>query len=207
MKTTECAVCGKKDGLQHHHFVPLGAGGKDINRNLLTLCQRHHEVMHDMARKKHRHGALVSAGIQRAKDSGVLLGPKPSPIEKFSESEGKRPPIDDVLVNLHARDRLPFYLIAELKWFHVIGGSVDIPGGGKIDLSSKTKKSIEHALKEGNITGDGLGNFISMVRLATKTRRTEAKMGEPAKASALKMRVGRWKNPREEIDWSIVLQR
>jgi len=32
-----CAVCGRRDSLEHHHFVPRSSGGGDDETNALTL--------------------------------------------------------------------------------------------------------------------------------------------------------------------------
>lgn len=42
----ECALCGRRDGLQIHHVVPRGKGGVDEMWNLITLCPMCHQLIH-----------------------------------------------------------------------------------------------------------------------------------------------------------------
>ncbi len=41
-----CAVCDSADGLQIHHVVPRGKGGRSDKYNLITLCWRCHSMAH-----------------------------------------------------------------------------------------------------------------------------------------------------------------
>jgi hypothetical protein len=44
-------VCGRRDQLQVHHLSYDHAGeGKEPDRDLLTLCRRHHELAHEYER-------------------------------------------------------------------------------------------------------------------------------------------------------------
>lgn len=41
-----CRDCGATTGLDVHHIIPLGRGGKTVKRNLITLCRACHERRH-----------------------------------------------------------------------------------------------------------------------------------------------------------------
>ena len=43
-----CTICGKNgDGLvTYHHLKSRGAGGSDEENNLMSLCQAHHNEIH-----------------------------------------------------------------------------------------------------------------------------------------------------------------
>ena len=43
-----CAICGKLEGLETHHIVPLSHGGRTVKANLIVLCKTCH-------RRKHKH--------------------------------------------------------------------------------------------------------------------------------------------------------
>ena len=43
----KCVNCGK-DGEVIHHIYPKGRGGKDEKNNLVTLCLKCHEMVHQM---------------------------------------------------------------------------------------------------------------------------------------------------------------
>jgi hypothetical protein len=73
MKLDFCAICGRTDTLEHHHFVPRGLGGADVDTNLLTLCADHHGAMHEMRRRSDIR-ALTKAALAALKARGVRLG-------------------------------------------------------------------------------------------------------------------------------------
>ena len=50
MITKYCVVCGSKNNLQNHHFIPVILGGTDDEKNIITLCETHHDFIHN--RKK-----------------------------------------------------------------------------------------------------------------------------------------------------------
>ncbi|MCK9369449.1 HNH endonuclease [Candidatus Dojkabacteria bacterium] len=37
--------CGITEGLDVHHLVPVGAGGRDEEGNLITICRKHHNMI------------------------------------------------------------------------------------------------------------------------------------------------------------------
>lgn len=41
-----CALCDSTEGLQLHHYIPRGKGGKDCPMNMITLCWRCHAAAH-----------------------------------------------------------------------------------------------------------------------------------------------------------------
>ena len=41
-----CQNCNSKEHLAVHHIYPKGRGGKDINENLITLCDKCHYMVH-----------------------------------------------------------------------------------------------------------------------------------------------------------------
>ena len=48
-----CALCDSTDGIQVHHYVPRGCGGKHHLHNLITLCWRCHGTAHGVAIYEH----------------------------------------------------------------------------------------------------------------------------------------------------------
>ena len=47
MITNYCVVCGDKNNLYNHHFIPLSMEeGVDENINIITLCNYHHNFIH-----------------------------------------------------------------------------------------------------------------------------------------------------------------
>ena len=83
MKTNYCALCGTKEKLHNHHIVPKARGGGDEFTNMLTLCETHHEWIHqvrpgtfnkmsELAKIKQKEG------IEKAKKLGKYKGRKPS---------------------------------------------------------------------------------------------------------------------------------
>jgi|TARA_Y100000289_G_C3801281_1_gene89108 hypothetical protein len=75
MELNFCAVCGKTEDLQYHHFTPRIDGGSDDETNILTLCYEHHCEIHGKPyRNKIHHAELTRKGLQRARERGVRLG-------------------------------------------------------------------------------------------------------------------------------------
>lgn len=77
MRLGFCAVCGATEGLEHHHFKPLGDGGIDEPANILTLCGPHHGDVHNMRRVGDVR-KLTREALARRKAAGVKLG-SPNP--------------------------------------------------------------------------------------------------------------------------------
>ena len=48
MITDFCVICGTKEKLHNHHIVPKARDGGDESTNLLTLCETHHEWIHQI---------------------------------------------------------------------------------------------------------------------------------------------------------------
>lgn len=70
-----CAVCGSRDRIEHHHFVPRSSGGGDGEKNMLTLCAGCHSTIHEMrVGRRLNHAETIRAGLQRAKAQGKRLG-------------------------------------------------------------------------------------------------------------------------------------
>lgn len=60
-----CRTCKRDKNLTVHHIIPRSAKGKDVPRNLITLCRKCHDVVHDM----YRSGLLTPAAMREwAKD-------------------------------------------------------------------------------------------------------------------------------------------
>jgi hypothetical protein len=75
MRLEFCAVCGRRDGLEQHHFVPRSVGGSDDEQNMLTLCAACHSTMHEMrVGRRLNHAATIKSGLARAKAQGKRLG-------------------------------------------------------------------------------------------------------------------------------------
>lgn len=45
-KENKCEICENKSNLCIHHIIPLSAGGKDIESNLLVCCLNCHRALH-----------------------------------------------------------------------------------------------------------------------------------------------------------------
>lgn len=76
-----CAVCGKTEDLQYHHWLPVELGGKDEPENIIVLCAKHHQEFHRQGGAI-KHNRLVREGIRKAKERGVHVGKKPADYEK-----------------------------------------------------------------------------------------------------------------------------
>ena len=44
----ECLFCGTKDNLTLHHIIPRRIGGKDDTENLVLLCEKCHQSLHQI---------------------------------------------------------------------------------------------------------------------------------------------------------------
>jgi hypothetical protein len=74
MKLCFCVICGTNKNLQHHHIVPRSLGGDDHQHNILTLCNDHHNWIHNI-RKTRSKGGFVAA-IKAGQKNGVGGRPK-----------------------------------------------------------------------------------------------------------------------------------
>jgi len=43
----KCAECGTTENLTNHHLIPKYVGGKDIKSNLIILCRKCHNKVHE----------------------------------------------------------------------------------------------------------------------------------------------------------------
>lgn len=43
-----CCNCGDNRNIEFHHIVPLSLGGKDILTNIVPLCNRCHNLIHNV---------------------------------------------------------------------------------------------------------------------------------------------------------------
>ena len=46
-KPNFCAVCGKTNDLQYHHWIPVAIGGETVPENIIVLCAKHHQELHE----------------------------------------------------------------------------------------------------------------------------------------------------------------
>jgi hypothetical protein len=75
MKLLFCVICGTNKDLQHHHIVPLAAGGEDHQHNIITLCCDHHDWIHGIRRTRSMpFSELVKLGQQKAGNYGGRPG-------------------------------------------------------------------------------------------------------------------------------------
>ena len=42
-----CRICKCEEKLEHHHIIPLSEGGANIRQNLVVLCRKHHDDVHN----------------------------------------------------------------------------------------------------------------------------------------------------------------
>jgi len=70
-----CAVCGRTDDLQYHHFEPDN-GHNTVPENILVLCAKHHQELHQQGGEV-KHNVLIQEGIKRARERGVRIGKPP----------------------------------------------------------------------------------------------------------------------------------
>ena len=68
-----CAVCGIKENLHSHHFIPKVYNGENDETNLLTLCEEHHYQLHSM-RRKLGGPELIKEGQRKLRDKNKKLG-------------------------------------------------------------------------------------------------------------------------------------
>ena len=77
MKLFFCVICGTNKNLEDHHIKPVSRGGDNHQHNFITLCEEHHEMIHQI-----RPGAwndrkeLIKIGREKAKQDGVKFGRK-----------------------------------------------------------------------------------------------------------------------------------
>ena len=76
MKLDFCVLCGSKENLHHHHVIPKVKGGTDDEDNLITLCEKHHEMIHNI-QQCDDFFELARLGRERARREGVKFGMKP----------------------------------------------------------------------------------------------------------------------------------
>ena len=76
MKLDFCVLCGSKENLHHHHVIPKVKGGSDDEDNLITLCEKHHEMIHNI-QQCDDFFELARLGRERARREGVKFGMKP----------------------------------------------------------------------------------------------------------------------------------
>jgi hypothetical protein len=75
MKLRFCVICGTNKNLHHHHVIPKVSGGTDHQHNLITLCDKHHEMVHRI-RHVDNWFELARKGREKAMARGVRFGAK-----------------------------------------------------------------------------------------------------------------------------------
>ena len=76
MKLDFCVLCGTTENLHHHHVIPKVKGGTDDEDNFITLCEKHHHMIHNMRQDADMY-ELARIGREKARRSGVKFGRKP----------------------------------------------------------------------------------------------------------------------------------
>ena len=79
LKGTKCSNCGCEVGnhIVFHHIIPIAAGGKNIDSNIVPLCTNCHYKIHNISNNnKISHSELTKIGIEKAKARGVQIGRK-----------------------------------------------------------------------------------------------------------------------------------
>ena len=76
MRLDFCVACGTRENLNHHHLQPRCRGGKDIESNLITVCQYHHGVIHHYEPSNNLK-QLIKEGQRKAKLRGVRVFASP----------------------------------------------------------------------------------------------------------------------------------
>lgn len=76
MLPKKCCNCGSTENLGYHHIVPCECGGNDVPTNVAVLCANCHSRVHYGKDGVIDHGALISAGMAKARSNGVKLGRK-----------------------------------------------------------------------------------------------------------------------------------
>ena len=85
MITDFCVICGKKDELHNHHIIPESMGGTDESTNLITLCDEHHEWIHQLRPGTwNKHNKLISNSLKEAKELGFKIG---RPTRKWEKND------------------------------------------------------------------------------------------------------------------------
>mgnify|MGYP001303705599 CR=1 FL=1 len=77
MKLRFCVLCGTTENLHHHHVIPKIKGGIDDDENLITVCDKHHHMIHNMRQNVDMY-ELARIGREKARRSGVKFGRKPA---------------------------------------------------------------------------------------------------------------------------------
>lgn len=77
-----CAVCGRTDDLQYHHWEPAELGGLTVPENIIVLCAKHHQELRGQGGRI-KHNYLVKEGIRKSKESGKRHGKRPFDHEKI----------------------------------------------------------------------------------------------------------------------------
>ncbi|MQA37844.1 HNH endonuclease [Rugamonas aquatica] len=72
-RASKCMLCDATTGLHRHHVKPRSLGGTDDPDNLITLCERHHDVAHSLDDEFSRSN-LTKIGLEKAKERGVVIG-------------------------------------------------------------------------------------------------------------------------------------
>ena len=76
MKLDFCVLCATTENLHHHHVIPKVRGGTDSEDNLITVCEKHHHMIHNMRQDADMY-ELARIGREKARRSGVKFGCKP----------------------------------------------------------------------------------------------------------------------------------
>ena len=84
MKLDFCVLCGTTENLHHHHVIPKVKGGTDDEDNFITLCEKHHEMIHNI-QQCDDFFELARLGRERAKLRGVRFGAKPKHEHLYNE--------------------------------------------------------------------------------------------------------------------------
>lgn len=79
-KPNFCAVCGKTNDLQYHHWIPVAIGGETVPENIIVLCAKHHQELHEQ-KGQIKHNYLISEGIAKRKQKGGNVGKRPADYE------------------------------------------------------------------------------------------------------------------------------
>lgn len=77
MRLNFCVFCGVTEGVEQHHVIPRAEGGSDADDNIISVCGKHHGLLHRIQRPQNL-GELTRRGLARAKAKGVKLG-SPNP--------------------------------------------------------------------------------------------------------------------------------
>jgi hypothetical protein len=85
MKLDFCVLCGCKENLHHHHVIPKVKGGTDDEDNFITLCEKHHHMIHNMLSSVDMY-ELCRIGREKAKNKGVKFGKKRT-FDKYQVAE------------------------------------------------------------------------------------------------------------------------